>query len=95
MGIKGVELSQEINDKLAGFITESSEKGDFSTLVGRERYLSEDSGTYKGYFDQLTTGEITSDEFLDSVRPILLRRLADDIETSGYDLDPATKDTMK
>ena len=43
----------------------------------------------------LTTGEITSDEFLDSVRPILLRRLADDIETSGYDLDPATKDTMK
>ena len=95
VGIKGVELSKEINDKMAGFIAESSEKGDFSTLVGRERYLSEDSGTYKGYFDQLTTGEITSDEFLDSVRPILLRRLADDIETSGYDLDPATKDTMK
>ena len=94
VAIIGVDLGEELNAKLEGFITECSMNGNLGNLMGREVYMSEDSGTYKGYFDQLTTGEITSDEFFEAIQPLALKKLADNIAVNNYDLDPATKDEL-
>ena len=95
VAIAGVDLGEELNAKLAGFITECSMNGSLGNLMAHQVYMSEDSGTYKGAFDQLTTSEITSDEFFEVIKPLALKKLADNIAVNNYDMDPATKDELK
>ena len=93
--IIGVELSEELNMKLAGFVQEGSIKGDFGGLSGQTKYLSEDQGSYIEAVNKLLAGEITAEEFCQTLSPIALKAVQDNIDKNGYDLDPSTKDEVK
>ena len=95
VAIKGVDLGEELNAKLEGFITECGMVGNMDQLAGNGVYVSEDAGTFKGLFNQLTTQELTSEEFFEAIQPLALKKLADTIQVQNYDLDPATKDVAK
>ena len=43
--IIGVELSEELNNKLAGFVQEGAVKGDFGGIVGQDKYQTADQGS--------------------------------------------------
>ena len=92
VAIKGVDLGDELNAKLEGFITECSINGSMAQLAGHERFIAEDSGTYKGLLNQLDNEEITSDEFVDAIKPIAMRWVDNYIAQQGFDLDRTTKD---
>ncbi len=92
--IKGVELDPGVSAKLDGFIQKSPMRADLQTLFGREYYMTEDQGTYSEAFNKLQTGG-TVEEFIAAVKPLWEKKLADDIEVNGFDLDPATKDEHK
>ena len=93
--IIGVDLGEELNAKLEGFITECSLNGNVGQLAALERYTAEDKGTWRGLFDQASRGELTSDEFLAQIQPLGIRWLDYYIDQQGFDLDPATRDEAK
>ncbi len=90
--IKGVNLPEEINAKLAGFIQESPMRSDLDVLFGNGVYMAEDQGTYNDAFNKMTTGELDGEGFLAAVKAIQDKSLDDEIAQNGWDLDPATKD---
>ena len=93
--IIGVELSEELNAKLEGFVQEGAVKGDFGGLSGQTKYLSEDQGSYIEALNSFLAGEIDAQTFCNTISPIALKAVQDSIDKNGYDLDPATKDEVK
>jgi len=90
--IKGVELSEENALRLNGFLSEGSVQQCWFMPAGSQ-CLQQDSALYNSLRLKLTSKEITADEFIKQLEPILMRYIDDKIKKSGYDLDPATKDT--
>ncbi len=93
--IIGVKLSEELNQKLEGFVQKGAIKDTFGGIVGQDAVLASDKGQYTEYVNQLLAGTITAQEFCDKASPLFLASNADTIEKNGYDLDPATADTAK
>ncbi|SCI58705.1 Maltose-binding periplasmic proteins/domains [uncultured Ruminococcus sp.] len=93
--IIGVELSEELNNKLAGFVQEGAVKGDFGGIVGQDKYQTADQGSYIEALNSFLKGDLTAKEFCEKLSPIAVKSVQESIDKNGYDLDPATKDEVK
>lgn len=93
--IIGVKLSDELNQKLEGFVQKGAIKADFGGIVAQDAVLAADKGQYVEYLNQLLAGTITAQDFCNNCSPLFLRSNDDVIEKNGYDLNPATADTAK
>lgn len=88
--IKGVTLSDTLNEKLAGFIVEGPVKQFCSQLVGMNETTEADRGIHNDLLNQLIAGSIDLDAFLERLNEIQQNYVASQQETSGWDYDPAT-----
>lgn len=93
--IQGVELPEDVSAKLDGFYQEAPMQSYCSGLLGNGIYLTEDKGAYVELVNKLIRTEISVEDFLDELEPIWMRKIDDNIEVNGYDMDPATKDEHK
>lgn len=93
--INGVNLSQELNSKLNGFIATGACKSYSSEIIGMYQTTEADRPIHNDLINKFTAGKITLDEFLDGMAEVLVNDTNDKIERGGYDLDPTTADTAK
>jgi len=92
--IKGVQLSDEINGYLNGFLAEGSMKWEYQDISGHLGVpLAADLPVGQSLFLKTVEGEITIDEFLKEFNKLVQNANDDKIKKNGYDLDPKTKDT--
>ncbi len=88
--IKGVVLSDALNEKLAGFIVEGPVKQYAMGLIGMSQTTEADRAQHNKLINDLVAGVITIDEFLDGMAKIMDAHTDYTIEQGGFDLDPAT-----
>jgi len=93
--IIGVKLSEELNQKLEGFVQKGAIKAEFGGVVGQDGVLAADKGQYTENVNKMLAGEITAQEFCTMTQPLFMRNVDDVIEKNGYDLNPATADKAK
>lgn len=90
--IKGVTLSDELNEKLEGFIVGGPVKAYSSELCGISETTEADRSVHNDLINKFIAGTIDVDTFLNSLNDIRHNFTMSQIETSGYDLDPTTQD---
>ena len=88
--IKGVTLSDELMEKLQGFIVEGPVKQYASSLIGQDRTTEADRPIYNDLIIKLAAGEIDIDTFVTGMDAVAKAFVETRIEAAGYDLDPAT-----
>ncbi len=88
--IKGVVLSDALNEKLAGFVVEGQVKQYFSSLVGQDKTTEADRPEYNNLINKFVSGEIDIDTFLTDFNVIVQKKLKEAVDISGYDFDPST-----
>ena len=88
--IKGVELSEDLSEKLEGFIVEGPVKDWFQSLTGMNTTTEADRPVFNDILNKYVGGEIEEDEFLDGLNEIVVTATSESMETSGYDGDPTT-----
>ncbi|NLV74095.1 MAG: carbohydrate ABC transporter substrate-binding protein [Chloroflexi bacterium] len=93
--ILGVKLSDELNQKLEGFVQKGAIKDAFGGIAGQDAYLAADKGVYVQNLNDLLAGKIDAKAFCENCSPIFMAQNDDIIEKNGYDLDPATADKAK
>lgn len=92
--IDGVTLDEELQEKLDGFVPEGTSR-DWDNLDGFMRITSADTPVFYDLVNKFSTGEITTEEFLDQLQPLYDEYNEDAIATAGCDLDPATADSVE
>lgn len=92
--ILGVTLSEENSRKLDGFKSEGNMRQEFSHLAVGDP-LQSDIPVDTSLQLKLLNGEITLDTFMAEHNKLAMKGLDDLIKRSGFDLNPATKDTAK
>ena len=88
--IKGVTLSDTLNEKLAGFIVKGPVKQAMSGLVGISETTEADRPLHNDLINKFVAGEIDLDTFLNGLFEIQTRFVQSQAENAGWDLDPAT-----
>lgn len=88
--IKGVTLSEELNEKLAGFVVEGPVKQAMSGLTGISETTEADRAVHNDLVNKFIAGEIDIDTFLEGMNEIMTTFVKGQAENSGWDLDPAT-----
>lgn len=90
--IKGVTLDKELSDILDGFATYPAKEFAFTIGIGNWNSTA-DAPVLKDLIDKFSTGELTTDEFLEQLSTVYNNYIDETIKKNGYDLDPATEDT--
>lgn len=94
--IKGVELDETLSSKLDGFLSNGTVKQMLRGLTGTTGHLTQgDMPKGQELLNKFTSGEITVDEYLAGIEPLYFNYVDENIENSGFDLDPSTEDTAK
>lgn len=88
--IKGVTLSDTLNEKLQGFIVDGPVKSTFSEIIGLNQTTEADRPIYNDLMNKLVAGEIDIDTFVNGMDEVVRNYADSQIEAAGYDLDPAT-----
>lgn len=88
--IKGVTLSDALNEKLAGFIVEGPVKQYMSELIGQGMTTEADRSVHNDLINKFVAGEIDLDTFLNGLNDVMVAFVESQKETSGWDFDPAT-----
>lgn len=88
--IKGVTLSDPLNEKLQGFIVDGPVKSTFSEIIGLNQTTEADRPIYNDLMNKLVSGEIDIDAFVKGMDEVVRNYADSQIEAAGYDLDPAT-----
>ena len=88
--IKGVTLSDELNEKLEGFVTSGPVKQYSSEIIGMSQATQADMPLYNDLQNRFIAGEIDLDTFLEELNGIMHNYTVSQMEASGYDLDPLT-----
>ncbi len=88
--IKGVTLSETLNEKLAGFIVEGPVKQFCSQLVGMNETTEADRSVHNDLLNNFIAGSVDLDTFLETLNGIQQNYVASQQETNGWDFDPAT-----
>lgn len=90
--VKGVELSDEIVAYLKGFLGESSMRQEWVLLTGgMDQYIPvAQIPVYNEILEQAGKGEISTDEFLEKLEPLVQGKMDELIQSLNYDLDPTT-----
>lgn len=88
--IKGVTLSDALNEKLAGFVVEGPVKQFMSELTGIGQTTEADRPVHNDLINKLIAGQIDLDTFLDGMNDVATAYVETQMENSGWDLDPAT-----
>lgn len=88
--IKGVTLSQELSEKLEGFIVKGAVVTNFSEMIGQNMTTEADRPIYNDLINKLVSGEIDIDTFVTGMNDIAVTFAQTQIEAAGYDLDFST-----
>lgn len=88
--IKGVTLSEELNEKLAGFIVGGPVKGFSSELIGMSQTTEGDRSVHNDLINKFIAGSIDLDTFLNGMNDVMHNYTLSQMENGGYDLDPTT-----
>lgn len=88
--IKGVTLSDELNEKLEGFVTSGPVKQYSSEIIGMSQATQADMPLYNDLQNRFISGETDLDAFLAELNGIMHNYTVSQMEASGYDLDPLT-----
>ena len=88
--IKGVDLSDEINEKLEGFIVEGPVKQYSSELIGMSQCTEADRAVHNDLINRYIGGEIDLDTFLEGMNEIMHNYTLSQMSAGNYDLDPET-----
>lgn len=88
--IKGVTLSDTLNEKLAGFIVEGPVKQFCSQLVGMNETTEADRSVHNDLLNNFIAGSVDLDTFLETLNGIQQNFVSSQQETTGWDYDPAT-----
>ena len=88
--IKGVTLSDTLNEKLAGFIVEGPVKQFCSQLVGMNETTEADRSVHNDLLNNFIAGSVDVDTFLQTLNEIQQNYVASQQESTGWDFDPAT-----
>lgn len=88
--IKGVTLSDTLNEKLEGFIVEGPVKQFCSQLVGLEQTTEADRAVHNDLLNKFIAGEIELDAFLEQLSEIQKNFVMNQQESNGWDFDPTT-----
>lgn len=88
--IKGVTLSDTLNEKLQGFIVEGPVKQFCSQLVGMNETTEADRSLHNDLLNNFIAGSVDLDTFLETLNGIQQNYVASQQETSGWDFDPTT-----
>ena len=90
--IKGVELSDTLNEKLAGFIVGGPVKAYSSELCGMSQTTEADRPVHNDLISKFVAGTIDVDTFLTELSEVTHNFTQSQLDTNGYDLDPTTAD---
>lgn len=88
--IKGVELSETLNEKLAGFIVEGPVKQYSSQLVGLNETTEADRAVHNDLVNKFIDGSMDLDTFLKEMYEIQKNYVNSQQAASGWDYDPTT-----
>ncbi len=88
--IKGVVLSDALNEKLAGFIVEAPVKQYAMGLIGMSQCMPSDVAQHNDLVNKFVAGEIDIDTFLNGMNELMQVHTDYTIEQGNYDLDPTT-----
>lgn len=88
--IKGVELSEELNEKLAGFIVEGPVKDYFAEVIGMNQTTEADRPVHNDLMNKFVAGEIDLDAYLTGLNEVVQTYTDMQLENGNYDGDPAT-----
>jgi len=88
--IKGVTLTDALNEKLLGFVEEGSVKEYMSSLIGMDQTTEADKPLYRDIVNKATKGEMSIDDFLVQLNEITGHFVDEQIKSNNWDLDPAT-----
>lgn len=88
--IKGVTLSQELSEKLEGFIVKGAVCTNYSEMIGQSMTTEADRPIYNDLINKLIAGEIDIDTFVTGMNDIAVTFAQTQIEAAGYDLDFST-----
>lgn len=88
--IKGVTLSQELTEKLEGFIVKGAVCTNYSEIIGQNMTTEADRPIYNDLINKLITGEIDIDTFVTGMNDIAVTFAQTQIDAAGYDLDFST-----
>lgn len=88
--IKGVTLSQKLNEKLEGFIVQGAVVSDYSEMIGQGMTTEADRPIYNDLINKLITGEIDVDTFVAGMNDVAVAFAQTQVEAAGYDLDYST-----
>lgn len=88
--IKGVTLSDELNEKLAGFIVGGPVKAYSSELIGMSQTTEADRSVHNDLINKFIAGSIDLDTFLEGMNDVMHNYTVSQMENAGYDLDPTT-----
>lgn len=88
--IKGVTLSDELMEKLHGFIVEGQVKQAFSKLVGQDQVTESDKPIYNDLINKVVSGDMDVDTFVTEMNELAKTKVAETMAATGYDLDPST-----
>ncbi len=88
--IKGVKLSDALNEKLAGFIVEGPVKQYAMGLIGMSQTTEADRGQHNQLILDFVDGKIELDAFLNGLNEVMQRHTDEMVKAGNYDLDPAT-----
>lgn len=88
--IKGVVLSDELNEKLEGFIVGGPVKTTASDLIGMSQTTEADRAVHNDLINKFIAGSIDLDTFLKGMNDVMHNYTVSQMESGGYDLDPTT-----
>lgn len=88
--IKGVTLSDELNEKLEGFIVGGPVKSFSSELIGMSQTTEADRSVHNDLINKFIAGSIDVDTFLKGMNDVMHNFTLSQMENGGYDLDPTT-----
>lgn len=88
--IKGVTLSDTLNEKLEGFIVEGPVKQYSSQLVGMNETTEADRAVHNDLLNNFVAGNIDLDTFLEQLNDIQQNYVDSQQEASNWDFDPTT-----
>lgn len=88
--IKGVTLSQELSEKLEGFVVKGAVKSTFSEVLGQNMTTEGDRPVYNDLINKLIAGEIDIDTFVNGMNEVAINFAKTQVEAAGYDLDFTT-----
>lgn len=88
--IKGVTLSDTLNEKLQGFIVEGPVKQFCSQLVGMNETTEADRSVHNDLLNNFIAGSVDLDTFLETLNGIQQNFVSSQQENTGWDFDPAT-----